>query len=40
MIDDQDREPDDEYGPWPWIAGLALAGLITLLMFTLATGRF
>lgn len=40
MIDEEDRAPDDAYGPWPWIAGLILAVLITLLMFSLATGRF
>tara|TARA_Y100000813_G_scaffold167544_1_gene129373 strand:+ start:191 stop:310 length:120 start_codon:yes stop_codon:yes gene_type:complete len=32
------RGKDDEYGPWPWIVGFALGGLILWLMFHLATG--
>ena len=40
MIDDEDRNATAEYGPWPWIAGLVLAGVITTLMFTLSSGRF
>ncbi|MEM7021617.1 MAG: dihydroxy-acid dehydratase [Pseudomonadota bacterium] len=40
MLDQQDREQSEEYGPWAWIAGFAIGGVIILLMFTLATGRF
>lgn len=39
MIDEKDREAAAEYGPWPWIAGFAIAALIMWVMFTLATGR-
>ena len=39
MIEDQDRNASDDYGPWAWIAGFALAAVIWTLMFTLATGR-
>jgi hypothetical protein len=40
MIDEEDREGASEYGPWPWISGFALAGVLMLLMFTLSSGRF
>ena len=40
MLDEQDREAADDYGPWAWIAGFALGGVLTGLMFVLATGRF
>ncbi|WP_417686642.1 hypothetical protein [Roseibium sp.] len=33
------RDSDDDingYGMWPWVLGLALAGVIIFLMFTLA----
>jgi len=40
MLEQQDRETSEEYGPWAWLAGLAIGGVIILLMFTLATGRF
>ena len=40
MIEDADRNPADEFGPWAWIAGFILAGALTAVMFTLATGRF
>ncbi|WP_299812360.1 hypothetical protein [uncultured Roseibium sp.] len=33
------RDSDDDingYGIWPWVLGLVLAGVIILLMFTLA----
>jgi len=40
MIDEDDRTASDEYGPWAWIAGFALGGLLMVLMFALATGRF
>jgi hypothetical protein len=40
MLDEQDREAPDEYGPWAWIGGLVIGGLLMVLMFTLATGRF
>jgi hypothetical protein len=40
MIEQEDREGGSEYGPWPWIAGFALAAVIAAIMFTLATGRF
>ncbi|MEK9725231.1 MAG: hypothetical protein VW405_17350 [Rhodospirillaceae bacterium] len=32
------REKDDHYGPWPWIAGFAFGGAVIWLMFFLATG--
>ena len=31
-------DPVGYYGPWTWIAGLALGGGITWLMFHLADG--
>jgi hypothetical protein len=40
MLDEQDREASREYGPWAWIAGFVIGGVIMVLMFTLATGRF
>ncbi len=40
MLDQEDRKASDEYGPWAWIAGIAIGGVLMLLMFTLATGRF
>ena len=40
MIEQDDREAGSEYGPWAWIAGFVLAGVIMVLMFTLAGGRF
>lgn len=38
MLEESDREASEEYGPWPWIAGFALGGILMVLMFTLATG--
>jgi hypothetical protein len=38
MLEQKDREASEEYGPWPWIVGLALGGVLMALMFTLATG--
>lgn len=40
MIEEEDRTDPSEYGPWPWMAGFALAGVIMLLMFALSTGRY
>lgn len=40
MLDERDREGSAEWGPWAWIAGYAIGGILMLLMFTLATGRF
>jgi hypothetical protein len=40
MLDQQDREASEEYGPWAWIAGFAIGAVIMVLMFALATGRF
>ena len=39
MIEDEDRQAAGTYGPWPWIAGLVLAGILMALMFGLASGR-
>jgi len=39
MIDHEDRTESQQYGPWPWIVGFALGGVLMVLMFTLATGR-
>jgi hypothetical protein len=36
MIGRDSREDIDGYGTWPWIAGLALAGLLIWIMFALA----
>ena len=38
MLEEGDREASEEYGPWPWITGFALGGILMALMFTLATG--
>ena len=38
MLDEQDREAADDYGPWAWIGGYVLGGIIIALMFTLASG--
>jgi hypothetical protein len=40
MLEQRDREASDQYGPWAWIAGFAIGGVLVVLMFTLATGRF
>lgn len=40
MLEQQDREASQAYGPWAWIAGFAIGGVLMVLMFTLATGRF
>jgi hypothetical protein len=40
MLEGQDREASTQYGPWPWIAGFAIGGVLMALMFILATGRF
>jgi hypothetical protein len=40
MLDQEDREASDEYGPWAWIGGFVIGGVLMLLMFVLATGRF
>ncbi|MEX5728779.1 hypothetical protein Ga0609869_002132 [Rhodovulum iodosum] len=37
MIGRDSRDDIDGYGPWPWIGGLVLAGVIAALMFVLAT---
>ena len=38
MLDEQDREAADDYGPWAWIGGYVLGGILMALMFTLASG--
>lgn len=38
MPEQRDREASDAYGPWPWIAGFAIGGVLMALMFRLATG--
>ena len=40
MIEGQDREAPTAYGPWAWLAGYVIGGILMALMFTLATGRF
>ena len=40
MLEEKDRHASEAYGPWPWIAGFAIGGVLMVLMFTLATGRF
>lgn len=40
MLDEEDREAGNEYGPWAWIGGYALAAVLMILMFTLSAGRF
>lgn len=30
------KDDVDAYGPWPWIGGVVLAGVIVFLMFGLA----
>lgn len=36
MIGRDSHDDINGYGLWPWILGLALAGVLLLLMFTLA----
>jgi hypothetical protein len=38
MLDQEDREAADDYGPWAWIGGYVIGGIIMALMFTLASG--
>jgi hypothetical protein len=38
MLESDDREASTEYGPWPWIAGFAIGGILILVMFVFATG--
>jgi hypothetical protein len=40
MLEQKDRQASQAYGPWAWIAGFAIGGLLMVLMFTLAAGRF
>lgn len=36
MIGRDSREDRDAYGPWPWLGGVALAGLVVWIMFAFA----
>jgi len=38
MMIEPDSGEERPYGPWTWIAGFALGGIIIWLMFALATG--
>jgi hypothetical protein len=38
MLEQKDRQASREYGPWAWIAGFAIGGVLMVLMFTLASG--
>jgi hypothetical protein len=38
MLEQKDREASTEYGPWPWITGYAIGGVLVALMFGLAAG--
>jgi hypothetical protein len=38
MLEQKDRQASQEYGPWAWIAGFAIGGVLMVLMFTLASG--
>jgi hypothetical protein len=38
MLDQDDREAADDYGPWAWIGGYVIGGLLMALMFALASG--
>jgi hypothetical protein len=40
MLEQRDREESQTYGPWAWIAGFVIGGVLMVVMFTLATGRF
>jgi hypothetical protein len=39
MLEQQDREAAEDYGPWAWIGGYVIGGVLMALMFGLATGR-
>ena len=39
MLEKQDREAAEDYGPWAWIGGYVIGGVLMALMFGLATGR-
>jgi hypothetical protein len=38
MLEQDDREAAEEYGPWAWIGGYVIGGVLMALMFTLASG--
>jgi hypothetical protein len=38
MPEQDDREAATEYGPWAWIGGYVIGGVLMALMFTLASG--
>ena len=40
MIGRDSREELRAYGPWPWLAGYAVAGILVWSMFYLATGFY
>ena len=38
MLEQDDCEAAEEYGPWAWIGGYVIGGVLMALMFTLASG--
>jgi hypothetical protein len=38
MLEQEDREAAEDYGPWAWIGGYVIGGVLMALMFGLATG--
>jgi hypothetical protein len=38
MLEQDDREASTASGPWAWIGGFVIGGILMTLMFTLASG--